>query len=45
MCIRDRFHCDDPGGPWVNLPAPEISPAERAKLVAELEARGALVPK
>ena len=40
-----KFHCDDPGGPWVNLPAPEISPAERAKLVAELEARGALVPK
>jgi hypothetical protein len=30
---------EDPGGPWKNLPLPEISSEDRAKLVAELEAR------
>lgn len=30
---------EDPDGPWKTLPLPEISPADRAKLVAELELR------
>ncbi|MCC6652402.1 MAG: hypothetical protein IT348_14720 [Candidatus Eisenbacteria bacterium] len=32
------FRRDDAGGPWTDLPTPEISPTDRAKLVAELEA-------
>jgi hypothetical protein len=33
------FRGDDRDGPWEDLPTPEISPTDRAKLVAELEAR------
>ncbi|MBI3202063.1 MAG: hypothetical protein HYZ29_11015 [Myxococcales bacterium] len=40
-----EFRRDDTGGPWVDLPTPEISPTERAKLVADLQARGALTRK
>lgn len=40
-----KFRRDDSGGPWVDLPTPEISPTERAKLVADLEARGASTQK
>lgn len=36
---RRSVQRDDPDGPWEKLPLPEISPADRAKLVAELEAR------
>lgn len=36
---RRSVQREDPDGHWEKLPPPEISPTDRAKLVAELEAR------
>ncbi len=42
---RRTVQTEDPDGPWERLPLPEISPADRAKLVAELEARDSEVTR